>query len=263
MRKKNIRLQARNCLPVETRLAASPLADGGKPRRYVKSVRDDCSIALLRFWRRAISERRETPMRHWLQLIGWLACVVCSTIPAFWLMIHPFAERWRVRHRSYRRSPYRVLLPAWIAMWVVAALVTRSWQGILLYRADWTWGVAALLFACGLYVYSQSGKTFSAKQLGGLPEVHGGNSDQQLVTGGIRSRVRHPIYLAHLCEMLAWSIGTGLAVCWGLTAFALVTGALMIRMEDAELEKRFGDSYRAYRTSVPAVLPRVWEARQL
>jgi hypothetical protein len=51
-------------------------------------------------------------MRHWLQLIGWLVCVVYSTIPAFWLMIHPFAERWRARHRSYRRSPYTVLLPA-------------------------------------------------------------------------------------------------------------------------------------------------------
>ena len=198
-------------------------------------------------------------MRQYLELIGWLACVVYSTIPAFWLMIHPFADRWRAR----RRSPYIVLLPAWMAMWVVVALVTRPWQGILLYRTDWAWGAAALLFVCGLYVYSQSGKNFSAKQLGGLPEIHGANRDQRLVTDGIRSRVRHPVYLAHLCEMLAWSVATGLAVCWGLTAFAVVTGAVMIRMEDAELEKRFGDTYRAYRQSVPAVLPRVLAQRQL
>ena len=39
--------------------------------------------------------------------------------------------------------------------------------------------------------------------------------------------------------MLAWSIGTGLVVCWALTAFAIVTGTIMIRMEDAELEERF------------------------
>jgi len=200
---------------------------------------------------------------HWLQIIGWLVCVLYSTIPAFWLMIHPFAERWRARRRSYRRSPYAVLLPAWMAMWVAVALVTRPWREVLLYRADWLWGVSALLFVCGLYVYSQSGKNFSAKQLAGLPEVQGGNRDQQLVTDGIRAHVRHPVYLAHLCEMLAWSVGTGLAVCWGLTAFAMVTGVVMIRLEDAELEERFGDSYRAYRRSVPAVLPRVGEARQL
>ena len=75
--------------------------------------------------------------------------------------------------------------------------------------------------------------------------------------------MRHPVYLAHLCEILAWSIGTGLAVCWGLTAFAALAGAVMIRVEDAELEKRFGDSYRTYRETVPAVLPRVFRQRQL
>ncbi len=156
-----------------------------------------------------------------------------------------------------------VLLPMWVAMWIVIAWVTRPWRNVLLYRADWTWGPAVLLFVGGLYVYLQSGKNFSARQLGGFPEVHGDNREQRLVTGGIRSRVRHPVYLAHLCEMLAWSVGSGLAVCWGLTAFAVVTGAVMIRMEDAELQKRFGDSYRAYRTSVPAVLPRVFPQRQL
>jgi len=63
--------------------------------------------------------------------------------------------------------------------------------------------------------------------------------------------------------MLAWSVGTGLAVCWGLAAFAMATGAVMIQMEDAELEKRFGEVFRSYRSSVPAVLPRVLRARQL
>ena len=195
-------------------------------------------------------------MRHWLQLVGWLACVAYSTIPAFWLMIHPFAERWRARHRS----AYIVLLPAWGAMWMVVALVTRHWRGIFLYRSDWAWAAAALLFLSGLYLYSQSGKNFSAKQLGGVPEIHGGNREQRLVTDGIRSSVRHPVYLAHLCEMLAWSVGTGLAVCWGLTAFAVVTGVVMIRMEDAELEQRFQGNFRSYRNEVPAVLPKISRA---
>ena len=202
-------------------------------------------------------------MWYWLELAGWLACVVYSTIPAFWFMIHPFAERWRAR----RRSPYVVLLPAWMAMWAIAALATRPWRHVSFYSARWAWIPAAFLFAGGFYLYAKSGKNFSARQLGGLPEVngeaHGGNREQRLVTGGIRARVRHPVYLAHLCEMLAWTIGTGLALCWALTAFAIATGAVMIRMEDAELEKRFGDEYRAYRDTVPAVLPRMSVARQL
>ena len=98
-------------------------------------------------------------MRQWLSTLGWLACVAYSTIPAFWFMIHPFAERWRTR----RRSPYRMLVPAWMAMWVVVALITSPWRHIVLYRADWSWIPAVVLFACGLYLYSQSGKNFSAK----------------------------------------------------------------------------------------------------
>ena len=143
-------------------------------------------------------------------------------------------------------------------MWVLVGLVTWPWRQVVLYRTHWLWIPAVPLFASGFYLYSQSGRNFSAKQLGGIPEVHGHSPDQRLVTDGIRSRVRHPVYLAHFCEMAAWSVGTGLAVCWGLTAFAVVTGAVMIRMEDAELEKRFGQPYLAYRNAVPAVLPRLF-----
>ena len=56
--------------------------------------------------------------------------------------------------------------------------------------------------------------------------------------------------------MLAWSIGSGLVVNFALTAFAVLTGAIMIRMEDRELEERFGAEYVAYRGHVPALIPR-------
>jgi protein-S-isoprenylcysteine O-methyltransferase Ste14 len=198
-------------------------------------------------------------MLEGLHIAGWLACVVYSTIPLFWLMIHPFAARWRSR----RRSPYRLLVPVWIGTWIAVAFFTERWRSVALYSTDWAWIPAGLLFAFGFFIYARAGKDFSAKQLGGLPEVHGGNREQRLVTQGIRSRVRHPVYLAHLCEMLAWSVGTGLAVCWVLTAFATVAGAVMVRMEDAELEQRFGEAYRIYRNAVPAVIPRVSQPQQL
>jgi protein-S-isoprenylcysteine O-methyltransferase Ste14 len=192
-------------------------------------------------------------------IVGWLVCVVYSTIPAFWLMVHPFAEHWR----SQSRSPYRILVPIWMATWAAMAILTSRWRSLALYRADWTGIPGAILFAVGVYIYWHSGGDFNLKQLSGFPEMDVRNPEQRLVTNGIRARVRHPIYLAHLCEMLAWSMGTGLAVCWALTVFAIVTGAVMIRMEDAELERRFGEKYRQYRVTVPAVIPRVLKVSQL
>jgi len=189
---------------------------------------------------------------HFLRTLAWLACVVYSTIPSFWLMIHPRAHHWRERERS----PFRVLVPAWILIWISVAALTGPWRNVALYSTPLTWIPAALLFAVGIYIYSHSGAHFSLAQLGGLPEIRPSHHDAHLVTTGIRARVRHPVYLAHLCEMLAWSLGTGLLVCWLLTAFAIATGTVMIRMEDAELEERFGQEYRQYRRCVPAVLPR-------
>ena len=142
-------------------------------------------------------------------------------------------------------------------MWVALAVVTASWRGILLYEKNWTWIPAAGLFCAGLLLYKLSHHHFTLAQLGGLPEVLRGRNQQRLVTTGIRGHVRHPVYLGHLCEMLAWSMGTGLAVCWALTGFAIVTGAIMITMEDRELEKRFGEEYRQYRSTVPSVLPKI------
>jgi protein-S-isoprenylcysteine O-methyltransferase Ste14 len=190
---------------------------------------------------------------RWIETIGWLACVVYSTIPAFWLVIHTRIDYWRSR----RGLPYSIIVPGWMAMWVALALITLSWRYVALYRAWWMWVPAGGLFAVGIWLYRASGGSFSKQQLYGLSELKAGEAEQRLVTSGIRARVRHPVYLAHLCEMLAWSVGTGLVVCYGLTAFAVVTGVGMIRAEDAELERRFGEEYRAYRERVPAVIPRV------
>ena len=191
-----------------------------------------------------------------MQTLGWLACLVYATIPSFWLLIHSRAEYWR----AHRRSPYRILVPVWIGTWIVMGLATCAWRQVLLYHTGWSWLPAVGLFIVGIWLYREAGVNFSKQQLYGMSELKLQNAEQRLVTSGIRARVRHPVYLGHLCEMLAWSIGTGLAVCFALTTFAVITGVVMIRAEDAELERRFGDSYRAYHESVPAVLPRVGRA---
>ncbi len=192
-------------------------------------------------------------MIRWLKPIGWLVCIAYSNVPSFWLMVHPYAERWRRR----KQSPYLILLPAWVAMWAIIGAITARWRTVALYSTPWSWLPGVGLFAGGLWLYSESSKRFSAEQLGGIPEVSAGHREQRLVTSGIRSRVRHPVYLAHLCEMLAWSLGTGLLVCYALTGLAVLTGLVMIRTEDRELELRFGDEYRQYRQQVPAILPRI------
>jgi len=195
---------------------------------------------------------RKPVMLELVQFLAWLACAVYATIPFFWLMVHPYAEFWRKL-----RAPYRAIAPLWVVMWFVFAAVTGRWRHVALYSSSWGWLGAAALFTAGFWIYARSGRHFSLRQLGGLPEIVADHSEQRLVTSGIRSRVRHPVYLGHLCEMLAWSLGSRLTVCYALTALAIAGGAIMIRQEDAELERRFGGEFREYRRRVPAVIPKL------
>src|SRR5437588_813348 len=142
-------------------------------------------------------------------------------------------------------------------MWIAAGLITAPWWHLVLYSSLWAWVSVILFFVVGLFLCSQSGHHFSVQQVSGIPEVMAGAREQRLITAGIHNRVRHPVYLAHFCEMLAWSLGTGLAVCYALTAFALLSGAVMTNLEDKELEQRFGEDFRQYKSSVPAIVPRL------
>ena len=83
-------------------------------------------------------------------------------------------------------------------------------------------------------------------------------SDHELIRSGPYSRVRHPIYLGLLLFLLALAIALGhwlqLAV-----AVPLYLAGTRIRtdVEDRLLEQTFGESFREYRNSTPALLPRL------
>jgi protein-S-isoprenylcysteine O-methyltransferase Ste14 len=188
-----------------------------------------------------------------LDLLALLACSMYGTIPLFWFVVHPFVERWRVRGRR----AYVVILPVWGGFILVAFLLMWPFRHLRLYANWFAWAPAAIFFLAGSSIYHAAFQRFDCTQVTGLAELEPERHRQQLITTGIRARVRHPIYLGHLCEIVGWCVGTGLVVLYALAAFAVVTGAVMIRMEDHELEARFGEVFRAYRQVVPAVLPKI------
>ena len=192
-------------------------------------------------------------MQAFLRNVGWLLAIVLSTIPLYWLLVHSRAEYWRSR----RGARFRILVSLWMGIWLAVGAITWPWRHVVVVRNAISWLIAAPFFAAGFYLYLRSRASFSFSQLIGRPEIQGEAFEQRLVTSGIRARLRHPVYLGHLCELLGWSLCTGLAVVYLLMGFALITGAIMIRREDAELERRFGEPYRQYRKSTPAVIPRL------
>ena len=84
---------------------------------------------------------------------------------------------------------------------------------------------------------------------------------EELTVSGPYAYLRHPLYLGSLLVVLGFCVGAGGPVGAGV-ALALLVGFLVYylpykdRIEGARLERLHGERYRAYRASVPALLPR-------
>lgn len=179
----------------------------------------------------------------------WLLALVYATIPTLWLVVHAGIAYWR-------RIPARWLVPLWPTLWVIAGLATRPWRRELLYDSAWAWLAALPLFVLAFYIYRRAHRSISGRQISGLAELEPHKHEQRLATSGLHARMRHPLYVAHFSVLLGLTLGSGLAVLFWLAGFAIVTGWLMILLEERELERRFGEEFRAYRRRVPALLPR-------
>lgn len=185
-------------------------------------------------------------MDSWLVTFLWGVAIVYATIPAYWLLVHPWVGFWRRRGAALRQVG-----PLWMLLWLVAGLATRPWVHLHLYRSPLAWIPGGLLLLAAGFLYRGARPGFSLDQMVGRSELEPQKHEQRLVTTGLRGRMRHPLYLAAICILIGLALGTGSQAILALTLFALPAFALMIRMEERELEQRFGDEYRAYKQRVP------------
>ncbi len=186
-----------------------------------------------------------------LLTIAWIIAIVYSTIPSYWLVVHPFARRGgRVRLMT--------IGPVWLLMWIAVGAITWRWRLDTLYDQPWLWLPGVLLIFCGVAFYGAARENFSMDQALGRSEIEPDKHEQRLVATGIRAQIRHPYYLGHLCELLGWTVGSGLVVLYALLPFAVITGYFMVRAEERELEARFGDAYRHYRAHSAVMFPGIW-----
>jgi len=145
-----------------------------------------------------------------------------------------------------RPENYRILLSRifGVVVFLIVLFTAHSWEdrGV----TDITMELAGLaLIMVGTY-----GRIWSSIYLCGRKK-------RELVVVGPFSLTRNPLYLFNLIGAL----GLGFAS-ENLLVFALITIAfalyypLVIKAEERELEKKYGDTYRNYKATVPRLFPR-------
>jgi len=185
-----------------------------------------------------------------LRLVSWIICGIYATIPTCWLMVHPFADRWRKA-----RYKLELLVPLWIAMWCVAWAVSYPWRYAEFHQGPEGWALAPYLWMLSLFLYSRAVRGLTAARIIGRQELHADAASGGLVTDGIHGVVRHPLYLGHLFTMASFAVGAATVACVGLFLFTVAMGSIMIVFEERELRCRFGAEWDAYCKRTAALIP--------
>ena len=187
-------------------------------------------------------------------------CVAVVTVvtapPAVvcWLLVHPFAEKWR--------SVGPIVTYVTIGSLIVLSMVGiyRIREPILRIRFGFSmplWILAAFLFGVAVYIEVQRHRALRTIVLIGLPEISNQAGPGELITQGIYSFIRHPRYLVGgLLIAAAAFLSNYLAVYLVLLAYIPFIYAVVV-FEERELKTRFGTTYEEYCMKVPRFVPRL------
>lgn len=113
--------------------------------------------------------------------------------------------------------------------------------------------VGAILATSGVFIIKRAFENYSMKSFIGLKEE---DKQPKLITTGLQSKVRHPLYTGTLMFFWGWFIfsntSSNLALALAMHAYTLIG----IVWEERKLVELFGDKYKAYQKQVPKLVPR-------
>jgi protein-S-isoprenylcysteine O-methyltransferase Ste14 len=128
-------------------------------------------------------------------------------------------------------------------------LLLRAWFSWVLFGVGWVLGI--LSFWIRNAAISALGKFWSLHV-----EIR---DNHEFVRNGPFRVVRHPVYFSMILELLAFAFVCSAWIVALIIPFIYVPVLLMrVRMEEEAMIDKFGETYREYRRTTPAIFPRLW-----
>jgi protein-S-isoprenylcysteine O-methyltransferase Ste14 len=188
-----------------------------------------------------------------------VALLLVTLVPAvllYWLLLHTLLPVWRrlgVSASQYLLWALIVALAFMLSAWREAFLATE-------YGLQPMLAVIGIVFLAGAIVFRLQIARFLpvAAQLG-LPEIDPQGHPQKLVSEGPYAHSRHPRYLQVLLALAGWALLANYPAGYLAALLWIPLMLVIVRLEEAELHRRFGGSYHDYCQRVARFWPHAAE----
>lgn len=194
-------------------------------------------------------------VRYWIALL--MLCLIPGSL-AWWFSIHPFISFWR----RIGTGPTLVLNFVIVALIAAAVATQRGWLlavDLGNHPAPASIGLGLLILT--LILRRKVGAELAPSTLIGLPELDPATRPQPLLTAGPYALVRHPRYLQLLLANFGWAFLANYLALYLVSAASVAVIWLLVRLEEAELSRRFGAEWSSYARRVPRFIPKIRNPR--
>ncbi len=187
-----------------------------------------------------------------IQAAAQAIVILYPGVLVFWLVMHTKIDRWR----RVGKKAYWIASAGWPAtalplLYFRSAIFSAQWR-----RPLWLQLVGAAAFLAAVALAREASKVMTWRTLVGLPELEPQKRPQPVLSTGIYTRTRNPIYLAHWLVIFSAAAVTGFAANWIFFALDCLLLPLMILAEERELLSRYGPEFGAYMRRVPRFFPK-------
>ncbi len=183
-----------------------------------------------------------------LLVISWIIYLASHS-----LLASNACKDWAAIHIGLKGSGYRLVY----TLISVVGLISLGWW-IKRMPDQWLFDPGNFIYAgyflivAGVVIVFFSFRYLSGMEFIGLRKF---SSEDKLVTHGIHSRVRHPIYTGTIVILLGYFIYQPSDVVLVSVVLILIYLPIGIYFEERKLIQKFGEAYLNYKKEVPSILP--------
>jgi protein-S-isoprenylcysteine O-methyltransferase Ste14 len=163
-----------------------------------------------------------------------------------------------VNEKEQKTSPISIIVILCIlALFISYAVVPENRNVLIVYFSDWLhWlGLALGIISLTLqiWVHNTLQKNWLAARKSGRNNV--------VITNGLYSRIRHPLYMALILMLLGLSLISGFSLFLLLAILSIPVFNSTARKEETAMTRQFGDEYTSYMECTGRFFPRLLSSK--